>query len=161
MCIWWDWNGVLYYELLLENQVINSKEIAFSIRPTEGRTPWKAFVSVLCLSSFYLWLIWNFYFLSLWIYIYIYRLCCPACGISVPWPGVESLPVALKAQSLNLRTARKFLGYYYTNLFLGECIKLARKEQLKWILIILNKPDLLIKEGQAQTPFKLNMSNES
>ena len=25
MCIWWDWKGVLYYELLLENQTINSK----------------------------------------------------------------------------------------------------------------------------------------
>ena len=23
--IWWDWKGVLYYELLLENQTINSK----------------------------------------------------------------------------------------------------------------------------------------
>ena len=25
LCIWWDWRGVLYYELLLENQTINSK----------------------------------------------------------------------------------------------------------------------------------------
>ena len=24
LCIWWDWNGVLYYELLPENQMINS-----------------------------------------------------------------------------------------------------------------------------------------
>ena len=23
-CIWWDWKGVLYYELLPENQTINS-----------------------------------------------------------------------------------------------------------------------------------------
>ena len=23
LCIWWDWNGVLYYELLQENQTIN------------------------------------------------------------------------------------------------------------------------------------------
>jgi len=23
--IWWDWKGVLYYELLLENQTINSR----------------------------------------------------------------------------------------------------------------------------------------
>ena len=23
LCIWWDWKGVLYYELLLENQMIN------------------------------------------------------------------------------------------------------------------------------------------
>ena len=24
LCIWWDWKGVFYYELLLENQTINS-----------------------------------------------------------------------------------------------------------------------------------------
>ena len=26
LCIWWDWKGVLYYELLLENQKINSNK---------------------------------------------------------------------------------------------------------------------------------------
>ena len=26
LCIWWDWKGVLYYELLLENQTINSSK---------------------------------------------------------------------------------------------------------------------------------------
>ena len=26
MCIWWDWKGVLYYELLLEKQTINSNK---------------------------------------------------------------------------------------------------------------------------------------
>ena len=26
MYIWWDWKGVLYYELLLENQTINSNQ---------------------------------------------------------------------------------------------------------------------------------------
>ena len=26
LCIWWDWKGVLYYELLPENQTINSKK---------------------------------------------------------------------------------------------------------------------------------------
>ena len=25
-CIWWDWKGVLYYKLLLENQMINSNK---------------------------------------------------------------------------------------------------------------------------------------
>ena len=25
LCIWWDWKGVLYYELLLENEMTNSK----------------------------------------------------------------------------------------------------------------------------------------
>ena len=26
LCIWWDWKGVLYYELLLENRAINSNK---------------------------------------------------------------------------------------------------------------------------------------
>ena len=26
LCVWWDWKGVLYYELLLENQMINSSK---------------------------------------------------------------------------------------------------------------------------------------
>ena len=26
VCIWWDWKGVLYYQLLLENQTINSNK---------------------------------------------------------------------------------------------------------------------------------------
>ena len=26
LCIWWDWNGVLYYNLLLKNQVISSNK---------------------------------------------------------------------------------------------------------------------------------------
>ena len=26
LCIWWDWKGLLYYELLLENQTINSNK---------------------------------------------------------------------------------------------------------------------------------------
>ena len=26
MCIWWDWKGVLYYDLLLGNQTINSNK---------------------------------------------------------------------------------------------------------------------------------------
>ena len=26
LCIWWDWKGVLYYELLQENQTINSNK---------------------------------------------------------------------------------------------------------------------------------------
>ena len=27
LCIWWDWKGVLYYELLLENQTIYSYKL--------------------------------------------------------------------------------------------------------------------------------------
>ena len=26
LCVWWDWKGVLYYELLLENKTINSNK---------------------------------------------------------------------------------------------------------------------------------------
>ena len=31
-CIWWDWKGVLYYELLLENQVTNSNKYCFQLK---------------------------------------------------------------------------------------------------------------------------------
>ena len=31
MCIWWDWKGVFYYELLPENQMINSNKHLFQI----------------------------------------------------------------------------------------------------------------------------------
>ena len=33
---------------------------------------------------------------------------CRACGILVPWPGIEPKPLAVKAQSLNHRTTREF-----------------------------------------------------
>ena len=26
LCMWWEWKGVLYYELLLENQTIHSNK---------------------------------------------------------------------------------------------------------------------------------------
>ena len=29
--MWWDWKGVLYYELLLENQMINSDKYCSQI----------------------------------------------------------------------------------------------------------------------------------
>ena len=29
LCIWWDWKGTLYYELLPENQVTNSNKYCF------------------------------------------------------------------------------------------------------------------------------------
>ena len=31
LCIWWDWKGVLYYELLPENQTINSNKYCSQI----------------------------------------------------------------------------------------------------------------------------------
>ena len=31
LCIWWDWKGVLYYELLLENQTINSNKYCLQL----------------------------------------------------------------------------------------------------------------------------------
>ena len=42
LCIWWDWKGILYYELLLENQMINSNKFLLPIRQTEGSTRLKA-----------------------------------------------------------------------------------------------------------------------
>ena len=34
--------------------------------------------------------------------------CCAACGILVPWPGIEPTPSAVKAWSANHWTAREF-----------------------------------------------------
>ena len=31
LCIWWDWKGVLYYELLPENQMINYNKYYFQL----------------------------------------------------------------------------------------------------------------------------------
>ena len=42
LCIWWDWKGVLYYELLPANQTINSQQVLLPIRPTESGTRRKA-----------------------------------------------------------------------------------------------------------------------
>ena len=38
LCIWLDWKGVLYYELLQENQRINSQQIFLPVRPNERST---------------------------------------------------------------------------------------------------------------------------
>ena len=43
----------------------------------------------------------NFFFFFFW-------LCCSACGILVPQPGVEPGPLAVKARSPNYWTAREF-----------------------------------------------------
>ena len=58
-------------------------------------------------------------YLYLYIYIYIYLkfffcfwLCQEACGILIPWPGIEPGPSTMKAWSLNQWTARKFLKIY-------------------------------------------------
>lgn len=41
LCIWWDWMGVLYYELLPENHQ-SFQEVLLPVRPTESSTQWKA-----------------------------------------------------------------------------------------------------------------------
>ena len=41
--------------------------------------------------------------------------CCVACGILVPWPGVEPRPSTVKAQSPNHWADREFPLYYLFN----------------------------------------------
>lgn len=113
---------------------------------------------VLYLSSF-TWSLFETFIFFLYGYIYIYThiyigYTAQLTGFSFPDQGSNPCPKHWK-HSRNLGSSREFLGYYYPNLFLGECIELAREEQLKWILTISNKPDLLIKEGQAQTPLEI------
>ena len=31
LCTWWDWKGILYYELFPENQMINSNKYCFQL----------------------------------------------------------------------------------------------------------------------------------
>ena len=40
-------------------------------------------------------------------YLFIYWLCRTTCRILVPWPGIEPVPPAVKAQSLNHWTTRE------------------------------------------------------
>jgi len=36
LCAWWDWKGVLYYELLPENQMINSTKYCSQLDPLKA-----------------------------------------------------------------------------------------------------------------------------
>ena len=55
----------------------------------------------------------NFYFCIFCfnVTLFIYWPCCMACGILVPWPGMEPTPLAVEAWSLNHLTTRKSLLY--------------------------------------------------
>ena len=39
LCIWWDWKGVFYYELLLDTKQL--QQVLLPITPTESNTRWK------------------------------------------------------------------------------------------------------------------------
>ena len=43
-------------------------------------------------------------------FLFFFWLCCMACGILVPQPGIEPMPPALEAQSFNHWTAREVPG---------------------------------------------------
>ena len=49
----------------------------------------------------------NSFFKNLFIYLFIFCLRCRACGTLVPQPGIEPVPPALQAWSLNHWTARE------------------------------------------------------
>ena len=38
MCVWWNWKGGLYYELLLENQTIHSNKSCFHLDQLKAST---------------------------------------------------------------------------------------------------------------------------
>ena len=46
---------------------------------------------------------------TLWFLFFFFWLCCMACGILVPQPGIKPRPTAVKALSLNHWTAKEFL----------------------------------------------------
>ena len=55
----------------------------------------------------------NLCFVLLSIFIYLFRPYYMACGILVPWPGIEPAPLALEAWSLNHWATREFPLYNY------------------------------------------------
>ena len=58
---------------------------------------------------FYLLIYFHYCFLILHFYLqYFFSLHHVACGILVPWPGMEPAPLAVKVQSLNHWTTRQF-----------------------------------------------------
>ena len=52
----------------------------------------------------------SFFFFFFWSYHV-------ACKILVPWPGIEPMPPALEAQSLNHWTAREVLPFFFWSIF--------------------------------------------
>ena len=51
--------------------------------------------------------VFSFFFFPFWIKFFFCRL---ACGILVPWPGIEFMPPVLETWSLNLWNTRKLPG---------------------------------------------------
>ena len=93
-----------------------------------SRTPWKAFVSVLYLSSFYLRLIWNFYFLSLWIYIYIYiGYAAQLVGFQFPDQGSNPCPQHWKHRVLTSGLPGNSLDIIIQTSFWGNVLNLPEK----------------------------------
>ena len=54
-------------------------------------------------------------FICLFVYLFIFRLHCVACGILAPRPGIEPMPPALGAQSLNHWTTREVPAFFFLN----------------------------------------------
>ena len=75
------------------------------------RQCWSVFHPTYLLFIFYFYYLFIFNFIYLFIYFYFIYLyfgpCLAAYGILVPWPGIEPMPSALRAQSLNHWTDRE------------------------------------------------------
>ena len=48
-----------------------------------------------------------------YLYLFIFTFWHVACGILVPWPGIEPMPPALGAQNLNHWTTREVQHYFF------------------------------------------------
>ena len=63
-------------------------------------------------------------FFCFFVFVFIFWLCHAACGILVPWPGIEPRPTAVKALSRNHWTTREFpLGHCFEFLFWQEAVE--------------------------------------
>ena len=104
------WQPSRYYTYFSGQCFFASRDVflCLALKPRfSGPPPWTLFllyrtVRGLKVHSFNCWTYLLFFFLILW-------LCHVACGILVPWPGIEPRPSAVKAQSPNHWTTREFL----------------------------------------------------
>ena len=62
-------------------------------------------------TTYYTHVQWTWYTISQFYFVLFFWPCCVACGILVPWPGIEPVPPALEAEGLNHWTAREVLNY--------------------------------------------------
>ena len=94
--------------------------------------------------SFSLFKFYFFYQFFSWI-IFIFWLCRAACGILIPWPGIEPMPPTMDTQDLNHWTAGKvtlFCQFYWDIINIQHSVSLGytklKSSIMTWLTYIVN-----------------------